>query len=127
MGRYGKSAIEAVELILSTKIHPEQAWDIATSNEFGKDSSLQKKGCPKGAFLGLCEQGMIKGVPLGSYTESTENKRYTVRAVKILKQKPYLLENEDRLWFEVTGGKQIKQNNQLDIVLSLWNKNYINI
>jgi len=127
MGRYGKAAIEAVKLILSTKIYPEQAWDIATSNEFGRGTNLQKKGCPKGAFIGLCEQGMIKGVPIGSYTDSLENKRYAVLAVKILKEKPELLENKDKLWVEITEGKSIKQNNQLDIVLSLWNKNYINM
>jgi hypothetical protein len=127
MRRYGNAAIEAVKLILSTNINPKQAWDIATGKEFGKGTASQKKGCPKGTFLGLCEQGMIKGVPIGNYTDSLENKRYAVRTVKILKEKPEKLENEDKLWVEVTGGKPIKQNHQLDVVISLWNKNYINI
>ena len=127
MGRYGDAAIKAVDLILSTNISPVQAWDIATNNEFGRDTNQQKKGCPKGAFLGLCEQGIIKDVPIGSYTDSLENKRYAVKAVRILKEKPDLLDNEDKLWNEVTGNKSIKQNHQLDIVISLWKKGSINI
>lgn len=127
MGRYRKAAIEAVNLISSTNMNPEQAWHIATSQEFGKGTNSQKKGCPKGAFLGLCEQGMIKGVPIGNYTNSLDNKRYAVKAVRILKEKPKLAEDEDKLWDEVLGSKFKKQNHQMDEVLSLWNKNYINI
>ena len=126
MGRYGKAAVEAVDLVRSTGISPNQAWDIATGNEFGKGTSSQKKGCPKGAFLGLCENGMVKDIPVGNYTSSLENKRYAVKAVRLLTEKPELSYNEERLWDEVTGGKSVKQNHQLDVVLSLWKKGYIN-
>ena len=127
MGRYGKVSVKAVDLILSTNMSPEQAWDITTSKEFGRGTNLQKKGCPKGAFLGLCEQGMIKGVPIGTYTHSLENKRYAVRAVRVLKEKPELIDDEDKLWLEVLSGKFVQPNHQLDIVISLWKNNYINI
>ncbi len=127
MGRYGDTAIKAVDLILSTDMSPEQAWDIATSKEFGRGTNQQQKGCPKGAFLGLCEQGMIKDVPIGNYTDSIDNKRYAVRAVRILKEKPELINDEGKFWLEVISGKSVKPNHQLDIVISLWRNNYINI
>ena len=126
MGRYGKAAIEAINLILSKTItEPEQAWDIATSNEFGRGTDSQKKGCPKGAFLGLCEFGMIKDVPIGSYTGSTDNKLYAVRAVRALRKNSELAHNEELLWDHISHGKSVSHNDQLDIVISLWNEGLI--
>jgi hypothetical protein len=46
--------------------------------------SAQKKGCPRGAFLGLCEEGLVKGIPAGNYTTSKDNKAYAVRAAELL-------------------------------------------
>ena len=46
--------------------------------------SAQKKGCPRGAFLGLCEDGLVKGIPAGNYTVSKDNKAYAVRAAELL-------------------------------------------
>jgi len=39
------------------------------------------KGCPRGAFLELCEAGMIKGIASGKYTRSKRNKEYAIDAV----------------------------------------------
>jgi hypothetical protein len=47
---------------------------------------LKKKGCPKGTFLGLCEEGLVKGIPKGNYTKSVKNKKYAIKAVTVLKQ-----------------------------------------
>ena len=34
----------------------------------------------RGAFLGLCEEGLVKGIPAGKYSASKDNKQYAVRA-----------------------------------------------
>ncbi len=125
MGRYGKAAVKAANLILSTGINPSQAWDIATSKEFGKGTHSQKKGCPKGAFLGLCESGMLKGTSIGNYTNSSENKLYAVRAARALKKNPELAYSRELLWDKISYGKSVSHNDQLDVVISLWNEGLI--
>ena len=63
MGKYGEAAIRSIELITeSSHDSPVSAWNQATSEIFGKGSSSQKKGCPRNAFIGLCESGLVKGV-----------------------------------------------------------------
>jgi hypothetical protein len=128
MGKYGMAAIEAAKLLASKTItEPELAWNIATSNIFGKNTTSQKKGCPKGAFLGLCEHGLIKGIQVGSYTYSNDNKLYAVKAVKALKKDPFLIKDPDLLWIKATGNKNIKHNSQMDVVVSLCNEGLIEI
>ena len=34
---------------------------------FPTQESSRKKGCPQSAFLGLCEDGYVKGIPQGRY------------------------------------------------------------
>ncbi len=126
INKYGKAAIEAAKLLISkTVTEPELAWNIATSNIFGKNTYAQRKGCPKGAFLGLCEFGLIEGVQVGSYTGSNDNKLYAVKAVKALKENPVLINDIDLLWIKATGNKNIKHNSQMDVVISLWNEGLI--
>jgi len=56
VSKYGQSALKVVELIRSNYINdPKEAWEKATREIFGEGSSSQQKGCPRGAFLGLCE------------------------------------------------------------------------
>ena len=126
MNKYGEAAVEAAKLLITKSVkEPELAWDIAIANIFGKNTTSQKKGCPKGAFLGLCEHGLIKGVQIGSYTGSSDNKLYAVKAVKALKEESLLIKDPDLLWIKATGNKNIKHNNQMDVVISLWDEGLI--
>jgi len=128
MGKYGQAAVEAAKLLVSKAIiEPAVAWDIATNKIFGKGTIAKEKGCPKGAFLGLCEYGFIKNVPKGKYTNSEENKRYAIKAVRLLIKNPELINDEELLWKEVTGGEIKKQNNQMDVVISLFKNKLIKI
>ena len=116
MGKYGQAAVEAAKLLISKVItEPAVAWDIATNKIFGKGTAAKEKGCPKGAFLGLCEYGFIKNVPKGKYTNSEENKRYAVKAIRLLINNPQLLTDEEAVWKEVIGEQIKKQNNQIDL------------
>lgn len=82
------------------------------------------KGCPRGAFLGLCEEGLIKGIPCGSYTKSKKNKQYAIDAVEILKENLGKDLGKKELWYKITGNKK-SYNSQMDIVLELFNRGYI--
>ena len=89
MNSYGNAAIKAALLLNSGKaISPVTAWDKATTEIFGSNTSGQKKSYPKDAFLGLCEEGLIRNVSKGQYTNSKKNKEYALTAISILKSNP---------------------------------------
>lgn len=126
MGKYGEAAIQAVSLLTSGDVgSPRDAWEIATSRIFGKGTSSQRKGCPRNAFLGLCEEGRVKGVPPGSYTRSERNKAYAIEAVRILQDTPALSFDPKTLWNRVIEGEHKVHNHQMNVVTSLWNNDLI--
>ncbi|RXT00973.1 hypothetical protein [Ammoniphilus sp. CFH 90114] len=126
MGSYGKAAGRAVQYLHSNQYTPREAWNRATIELFGEGTSRQQKGCPRGAFLGLCEEGLIKGVEQGKYSHSLKNKHYAVMAVELLKMNMDLINDKKKLWNLVTNESGISQNHQLDVVISLWKEGYIN-
>ncbi|TRY22277.1 hypothetical protein FOI68_22600 [Brevibacillus sp. LEMMJ03] len=119
MGKYGQAAVKAVYLINSKQtMSPLEAWNHATSEIFGEGTHGQKKGCPRNAFLGLCEEGLVRSVSPGKYTKSEDNKAYALQGLTLLKQNPSLAESPSALW-KATGIKK-SHNNQMDVVISLW-------
>jgi hypothetical protein len=69
MANYGDCARIAVGRIKAGE-DPVIAWKNAAVSTFPEKKSAQTKGCPKGAFLGLCEEGLVTGVVRGRYTRS---------------------------------------------------------
>jgi hypothetical protein len=127
MNKYAQAALETAKLCSQNKqISPRIAWEQVTSHIFGKGTSSQKKGCPRDAFLGLCEEGLVKDIPAGNYCDSSKNKRYALSAIALLKQdstisnQPPLL-----LWKRVMKGEQKVHNSQMDVVSALWNSNLL--
>ncbi len=98
----------------------------STGKFFSKSITGQKKVCPKGTFLGLCEEGYVKGVPTGNYTKSKKNKSYATKAVRLLKEKPSRADNKKQLWNKACGSKNKKHNSQMDVVLALMHNDFIN-
>ena len=126
MNKYAQSAVLATTYVNSGQaMDPVNAWKKAVCEIFPKSVSSQKKGCPKGAFLGLCEEGMIKGVPRGSYTRSIDNKRYAVNGVTELKRNPELAKDPRELWEAVMKSAEKKENSQMDVVIALWDAGLI--
>ena len=119
---YWRSAVRAVDLIRSGEYsNPKDAWFQAVSENSNSIYTINK-GCPRGAFLGLCEEGIIKGVPKGNYTGSVRNKGYALKAVEILHlciDAPTVNE----LWTQIAP--DINHSGQMDVVLSLWEKGYL--
>jgi hypothetical protein len=121
MGDYGKAAVNATNFVKSGRYQsPVTAWQVAVSAQFPASQSSQKKSCPRGAYLGLCEMGLVCGIPVGHYTDSQKNKSYAVSALNQLCINPSLASNFKALWI-AAGCPNIKLNNQMDVVLALWN------
>jgi hypothetical protein len=120
MSKYGDAAIRAVEICqASQNLDPVTAWKTAVG-----DCDLtfegQKKGCPKSTFLGLCQEGLVKGIPVGCYTRGRLNKEYAVQAVRLLQSDSSLADDRSGLWHRIMAGTDKKPNGQMDVVTALF-------
>jgi hypothetical protein len=128
MSNYGDAALYARKLFVGRHVQSlEDAWTKAVKKFFPDSSSAQKKASPKIAFLGLCEEGLVKNVPGGEYTTADKNKDYAVVAIRLLKRKPRLANDKNSLWEKLVQGRKIKHNAQLDVVIALWKDAMINL
>lgn len=118
MSKYGQVAKNAAGLARAGT-DPVDAWKRAAQQIFPTQKASRDKGCPKCAFLGLAEDGIIKGITKGSYTKSADNKYYAVSAVDQLRANPNLVNDKATLWRLVSGGAK-QHNGQLDVVIDLW-------
>ena len=126
MGQYGQAALDAVQLLRTRLAQgPQEAWRQATISRFGNGTPSQEKSCPRGAFLGCCEDGLVRRVPAETYTRSRENKRYAVTAINLIKANPSLASLGERaLWKRVLAHLKLPTdkayNDQMDVVLTLF-------
>lgn len=122
---YGQAALDAINLVKGkTTNSPIEAWEKATISIFGLGTSSQRKGCPKDAFLGLCQEGLVKGILPDNYTTSVKNKFYAVKAIGIIKAKPELANDPKSLWKTVAKQPKV-HNSQMDVVIALWSTGLI--
>jgi hypothetical protein len=118
MNKYGTAAINAAK----ENKNPIESWNKAVK-DFDSESA-KVKGCPKNTFLGLCEEGLVKGIPKGNYTKSVKNKEYALKAVAILKQNTQTTFSPKELWEKLELGDK-RSNSQMDVVLALWENGLI--
>lgn len=127
MSKFGKVAILAAKRAQNGMV-PQQAWEQSTEEVFPDRPASRDKGCPRYAFLGLAEEGLIVGIRPGDYTNSQDNKRYAVAGVRLLKNEPHLCTNVNKMWRRVMRNEQDKNkqhNEQMDVVAGLWKNGYI--
>lgn len=111
---------------------PIDAWNCAAAMVFPESESNQEKGCPRGAFRGLCAAGFIGGVPASDKSAINTNGQYAIAAVDLLRSNPSL-RNQSKLalWratLEAVGADASKQHNsQMDVVLELVERNCIHL
>jgi hypothetical protein len=123
MSKYSQIALDSVvDLNKNQSLNPVDAWNNNAKVMYPDSLDAQTKSCPKSAFLGLCEDGLVSGVKPGSYTASKLNKGYALAALSHLKSNPQL--NEKELWSLVS---EKKPNNQMAVVKALYSKGYIKI
>lgn len=125
MSKYGLVAVVAVRRIQELGEDPISAWQVAAAEIITESKSARDKGCPRGAFLGLCEEGLVKGVPAGSYTKSRWNKKYALRTYSILNRDFSLAGDVNSLWEEVVADRPIGHNGQADVVVELYNNDLL--
>ncbi|WP_291637657.1 hypothetical protein [Clostridium sp.] len=124
MSKFGECALKSLKLILEdNSLTPREAWQIVSIELFGEGTSSQRKVCPKSTFLGLCEEGLVKGIEKGKYTASKKNKYYGLTAVGILEKNMHKIFEAEELWSLVTDNKE--HDGQMDIVLELWENGMI--
>ena len=117
MSKYAEAALRATDSIVKKRLEPLDARQEAVSYVFPGKEASQKKGCPKGAFLGLCEEGYIPGVKRGNYTNSKLNKQYAIDAVEYLRRNKNFPISANDLWLKIVKNK--KHNEQMSVVLAL--------
>jgi hypothetical protein len=126
MSRYGHAALKAVQLVQTGQANnPPDAWEQATISVFGKGTYSQRKSCPQGAFLGLCENGLVKGIKIGQYTKSVENADYAAAAAGLLKANQSLINIGNIGLWKMVMAKLKKSpskthNQQMDVVRTLF-------
>jgi hypothetical protein len=119
MSDYGEIA-KLASSMARKGISPIKAWESSAQKTFPTQKSSREKGCPKCTFLGLAEEGLIKGVPAGSYTSSKNNKHYALAAIDLLRANPSLSGNTAHMWRMVMQGTEKQHNQQMNVVSSLW-------
>lgn len=119
MAKYAKVTLMALESIVEHGMQPRASWQQAADAVFGRGSSQAAKDCPRDAFLGLCEEGLLKGVPAGNYTHSKKSKMYAVAAAYALRDQPELALNKSELWRKVSE-PGTAQNSEMTVVVALW-------
>jgi hypothetical protein len=116
--KYGLTAIRTLETH-KTNTSLRESWFSAAIELFDSESS-QNKGCPRSTFLGLCEEGLIKGISKGEYeSNSTKNKTHAIEAVTYLKENKVEFISTKELWSKLNIGNK-SHNSQMDVVLALW-------
>ena len=120
MGQYGETAVRAVQLYASGIASSiVDAWKITGRNTLHAESS-QDKSCPRTTFLGICESGIVAGVPAGKYNaRPSVNKQYGLDAIALLRRQPTLVNDKTLLWKNI-GNATKKPNEQMDVVATLW-------
>jgi hypothetical protein len=122
--RYGEAAILAARQGASGGINPEAQWESAMEKLYPTSPTARRKGGPRGAFLGLCEEGLVKGIPAGHYSATRDHKNYAVRAVALLTDATQSL-SVSALWRAVTQDPEKPHGGQMDIVMALWKNDLI--
>jgi hypothetical protein len=120
--RYGEAALKAARDSSGTS--PAKRWESALETLYPTSPSSRNKSCPRGAFLGLCEEGLVKGIPAGNYTASKDNKAYAVQAAALLTEGSRKW-SIGELWRAVSPDPEKAHNSQVDVVLALWKNGLI--
>lgn len=132
MSNYGKIACCAAKRA-QNGVDPREAWRRAAETTFPDQNqkSSRQKSCPRLAFLGLAEEGLLVGIDPGNYTNSERkmNKKYAREGLILLRENPDLCNDKREMWHRVMRKLKLNTrktpNNQMDVVVALWKNCYI--
>jgi len=125
MGQYGRAAVRAAAMLEKSEFpDPEAAWRKAIAHETTNDHS-RNKSCPRGAFLGLCAAGVVRGVRAQPEYLPGKNGEYAIRMLKAIRTEEGVLSDRDRLWHIAVGDPSKHENGQIDVVTTMWKEGRI--
>lgn len=119
---YGELACRAARSLQRKNMAPTVAWRMHANEIFQHSPSSRKKSCPKEAFLGLAEAGLLNEVEVAieNRTKSSVNKDYAVKAYELICVDSSLINRPKKeLWLKVIGDVQKVENQQIDVVIAL--------
>ncbi|WP_049853951.1 DUF6979 family protein [Dickeya fangzhongdai] len=123
MGRdvYGEAAVAVAKNHIDGQ-NPRESWEreIALLTDL---KSVKEKGCPRTAFLGLCEAGYISGISPNKYlTRGEKNKNYAIAGAEIVLAHVEKIYQPEDLWLMIKKSipaRPNKYNQQMHVVLAL--------
>src|SRR5438874_13799853 len=115
---YGQVALKAWDIAAKRRLSPPDAWQTAL-----EECKAAAKSCPKSAFLGLCEEGLLRSIDAGHYTRSRRSRAFALAAVERLRGNPSLAAKKADLEADVYGDRA--PNGEVDVVLALWQRGMI--
>jgi hypothetical protein len=122
--KYGEAALLAARAESSVDANPIARWDNAMVRLYPTSPTARRKIRPRGAFLGLCEEGLVKGIPAGRYSATKDNKTYAVQAVALLAEGQQSW-SVSGLWRAVANDPERVHDSQMDVVMALWKNDLI--
>ncbi len=122
--KYGEAALIAARQSQAPGIDPALQWQHAMETLYPTSVTARRKSSPRGAFLGLCEEGLVRGIPAGHYAATRDNKAYAVHAVALLAEAAKSW-STGSLWKAVTHPADVAHRSQMDVVLALWKNGWI--
>lgn len=124
MSKYGEVAVHAIELLQANPTHPGGDQEKSCRDAWNQViNSSSEKVCPRTTFLALCATGDIKKIDKFDHSRPTSNRKHALDALNYLRCNKSDIPDAKTLWKLVAGGKT--HNNQMDVVLSIWNKELI--
>jgi hypothetical protein len=115
--RYGEAALLAAKMeTFGKSLTARDRWDAAMLQVYPTAEAARKKNAPRGAFIGLCEAGLVRNVKAGHGAEANRNGDRAVEAVRMLRAGE--AKTVTQLWAAV--GDQEEHQSQMDVVLALW-------
>ncbi len=134
---YAEITVEALKELKKhhgsiTAQNVKDVW-INTAVKLGKSDSITKKGCPKGAFLGILLSGKVKNINVDKYSLNTrdiknKNAVYGKEIIKLLQNKTFTVNDKSKIWNYICEniiGKSIKHNGQVDVAFAFYENGYI--
>ena len=134
MTKVARHAVRARELA-SSGSSPDAAWNQALAEVYSGEqlrNQLQHT-CPKWAFAGLCNHGVVRGVPAGSCPAAADRRsgRYAVDALNAVRREASLLRDKRTLKARVFGrpgtADYRKPNDEVEVLLGLWESGSIEL
>lgn len=125
--KVARTALDAYELAAGGT-HPPDAWVQVLKQVYaGRQLENQlKHTCPKWAFSGLCNAGVLVGVSAGSCEEAAtrSSARFVLRALELVSADHALLQDKAQLKrrvFGTPGSEGHRQpNGEVAVLLGLW-------